>query len=181
MSVPEWVTGCDRECCEQRARASEMASFDPWVGSKVQGYCTCGHANLRVHAFPRPQGEGVLCLAVDRRIYKKSNGKDVRMDQYAHPEGTFFPLSERFDAPIREAWERLCEESKGWFNGPPDGLYLFVEDQLLPIEDVTERYRRLEVEDHPRPENVLQHLLAKYPDAQSLRFTSGNKEYWYDA
>ncbi len=118
--------------------------------------------SLQVLAWPSPPEEGVLC----RKGFPK--GVRVGPDGFAvEHEAGWRQVGRSEDSPIREAWERLCEQSQPRNSlgvkiseitiAPPDGLYLFVEfslqvwmeygdqlpglGQLLPVEDVTELWR----------------------------------------
>lgn len=199
MSVPDWVKGHAAEC----ERSTHPNSAHP---------CDCGHAALRVHAFPRPQGEGVEVWGWDGvpKICQNFHPEDVPPEDFkallTFSEGApamrwsdgLVPhvrdLDRPEDAPIREAWERLCGPEPVDEDGSQphlDGLYLFVaaenydmegndwssHPQLLPIEDVTEEWNRAAAAIGYGP-TLFDDMLNDRP-GHSLRFTSGDKEWWY--
>lgn len=167
--------------------------------------CTCGNADLKVYAWPAPAGEGVQKWAKDGGIYHmRKLMLNVGSRRGWTGSYNLEPVDDfGEDAPIREAWEKLCEDwaTRPFSNDipdqfPPDGLYLFVTypqgkcgpfegSELLPVEDVKEAWRDRKTsvpEMHNDPEVVsfAAQLLCKDRDAQALRFTAPGKEpVWY--
>lgn len=134
------------------------------------GWVTAPDAELQVHTWPGPAGDGVLCEAEGVELFHFEDGDPV---PFVHgiPD----------DAPILEAWgHALAEQGLRAHRDPteppfpPDGLYLFVEPrcpdcgysqrdaafhmdhklcpgkrpeppkaELLPVVDVTEEWREL--------------------------------------
>lgn len=146
--------------------------------------CDCGHANLLVLACDvELSGDVVECRVEGGICYEQSH---CTATVEVIERGIGWETARDTIQDAFEDWWSSCSDGRGG----PDGIYLFVElvpgvgfgarawtsiGTLHATQDVSEEWRRLETNTHPRPLNIYRYLFGCYPTAKSLLFLGDGK------
>lgn len=162
-----WVTGHEAAC---ESVAYPGGAIDP------PGRCTCGHDDLRVHAWPAPAGEGVLCKAKSGLLYVLGCGVAIEPNGSLPPAATLVHFQRAWKQLVERLGEgRVASPEFYAYEGDYDGLYVFHEDELHWVENVSDWCWDLP------PDALWNNVQDIATRAKSLRLTAPGKECWWEA